>query len=762
MVVGRWDELFQRLRWPLCVLLVLLTMAAIIGVLRLEFDDVPRSVFRTDDIEFDRLEEVFRNFGSDDNDCILVVQPASARNHSGASSDDLFSPAAVTALRSLVGELKQLDGIDSVRSLTDVVTFTPQGGVGSLLPPEGTQDTEIYRAAVRQATEHPLVRGQLLSPDATTSLIIVRLADASLGISQIQPLLQDIRNSVERSQVGDVLWVRATGVPVIRTEIYDVVRRESVRFIFIGVVLALLMSLVLFRRLGAVIVVSSAPMLGSLWTLGAMGLVGEKLNIINTIVPTLVMIVGFTDAVHLMHHLRRCVSDGMPPMKAASLTIRHLWLACLMTSLTTAVGFGSLAVARVDIIRRLGLTCSAGAILAFIAVVLAVPLLSSTWLGNYLVPRKPSNPDNWRVRLLDKTVDVVLRYYRLVTIGGVITTGLLLWMTLQLRPDNRLTESIPATQESAQALAHCDRALGGILMAYAVVEWNEDYGLKSPELLAAIGEVQRALDDDPSISYPLSILNLLQALPGSQTELAGRVSLLPWVPKDLLQRLVREDLRQAIVSAHLPDTGTNSHLPALARLSHRFAEIQQRYPGIEVYLTGSVAVAGRNINQMISDLANSLLMASVVIFGCLSLGFRSWLFGLLSILPNVFPLLFTASVLVLFGQPLQLTGVIVFSICLGVAVDDTIHLLSRFRYEVATDRDVPGAVRRSVHAVGTALVTTTLVLLAGFGSVLTSEMPPSRLFAWMSCTAIFAALLGDLLMLPALLAWFADSKSRRS
>src|SRR5690606_17316392 len=117
-----------------------------------------------------------------------------------------------------------------------------------------------------------------------------------------------------------------------------------------------------------------------------------------------------------------------------------------------------------------------------------------------------------------------------------------------------------------------------------------------------------------------------------------------------------------------------------------------------------------------------------VIFVCMTIGFRSLRLGLISIVPNLFPLVITAAVLVAVGQPLQLTSVIVFSICLGVAVDDTIHFLARFRRELATGGEVSEAVRRSFHAVGAALMTTTVVLLTGFASVLTSEMPSSRLF----------------------------------
>lgn len=756
----RLDEQFARHRLLLTGAVVALTLAAALGNVWLGFDDVPRSVFRSDDAKFALLEEVFRDFGSDDNDCILVVQPAAARE--GRAASDLFTPAAVDALRSIVAALAQVDGVEQVRSLVDVVTIDPLGRTKPLLPPPDTDDPAAFDRARRAALANPLVHGQVLSADAQTALIVVRLAGNALSITEIEPRVDDLRAAVEAVGVDDTLWVRLTGVPPIRVEIFNTVRRDSKRFVVIGAALAFVMASILFRRFWGVMIVASAPMLGAFWTMGALGLYGEKLNVINTILPTLVLVIGFTDAVHLMHDIRRSAAEGIAPLEAARLAVRHLWLACFLTSFTTGVGFASLAVAEVDVIQRFGIACAVGVVLAFLAVMTVVPLLSSTSLGRRLVPRHLSQRENWRLRAFDFIVDRVIRHYRAVTIVGVAATLLLLGVALQLRPDNRLTETIPKTNESAQALAHCDEALGGMLMAYALVEWDERYELSSPEVIAALTQAQQLCDDEPGTSYPLSVINLLEVLPGSPGDLAARVPLLALAPTDLVRRFVRTDLRRALITVHLRDRGTAAHMPSFDHLEAAFAELEREYPGIRVQLTGSVVVAGRNINQMIVDLLKSLGLASIVIFGCMTIGFRSWLYGLISIVPNLFPMVATAAILVLLGQPLQLTGVIVFSICLGIAVDDTIHFLARFRRELAVDGDVQAAVRRAFHTVGSALMTTTVVLLTGFASVMTSEMPSSRLFAWMSCAAILSALVGDLLILPSLLTWFAPRKRRRA
>ena len=138
------------------------------------------------------------------------------------------------------------------------------------------------------------------------------------------------------------------------------VRRETRRFVIIGVTLAFLMAFFLFRQFWAAVIVALGPILASFWTLGAMGLVGERLNVINTVLPTLILVVGFSDAMHLMMDIRHSLADGLSPLRAAKSAIRHLLVACLLTASTTAIGFGALALADIDIIRRFGLAAAGG------------------------------------------------------------------------------------------------------------------------------------------------------------------------------------------------------------------------------------------------------------------------------------------------------------------------------------------------------------------------------------------------------------------
>ncbi len=737
-------ELFARHRPLVALFIVAMTLAAGWGISRLEFDDVPRAVFKAADQDYANLEQFFRDFESDDSDCLIVVE-----------SENLFAPGASHALRRLITEVEHIPGVKSVRSLADVVVFD-EGQARSLLP--NTDDVSQLAEARRRALVHPMIRGQVLSADGNTALVIARLESGLSGISQIKPVIQQLNQIAQDCAQGSSITVRLTGVPCIRVEIYSMVQRETQRFVVIGVVLAFSMAIFLFRQFWASIVVAIGPILASIWTMGALGLVGERLNVINTMLPTLILVVGFADSMHLMTDIRHSLNEGCSPLEAAKSSIRHLLMACFLTAGTTAIGFGALSMAEIDIIRRFGLAAAAGSVLSFLAVMTVVPLLASTRLSegiraahsqDFIVRHFP-----WFVRRLDWILD---RARTVVIIGGMITL-LLSTSMLRLVPDNRLVEMIPRDNDSFRALRHLDRVLGGSLSVFVVVDWGASHRLQDPEVLAAIERVQRLLISKPQLHAPLSVLDLLKSLPASDDNLAQRVPMLGLVPPDVLSRYARPDLHRAVVVARLQDIGSAASRPLYDELDRDLAALQRSDPDIRLYLTGTSVVGARTVHKMIQSLNQSLLGAAGAIFIAIGIGFRSLRLALISILPNLFPMVATASLLVWTGLPLQMTSVMVFSICLGIAVDDTIHFLNRFQRELAVDGDVRASIRRAFYAVGSAVITTTLVLITGFGSVLTSEMPSSRLFGWLACAAFTTAIFGDLILLPPLLLCFYRGK----
>jgi len=716
------------------VAVIFLVMA--IGIARLKFEDDPQNLYRQNNQDFADLDRLAEEFGSFDDEILVLV-----------SSDNLFSFEGLGEFRSLIDSLRELDGVTGVLSMADTRRL------GSRVVPLITyaRATPDRYASIKQAARnHPLVGGHSLSMHSDTALVLVQLDGHWPTIHAMEPVVTRLREVAASFNRDSTLRISISGMPIVRLDSLVSVQHEQLKFTILALLLSSVISWFVFRQIVAVIVATMAPLAGTFWALGLMGWLGIEINGFNMLLPPLVLVVGFTDSLHLMVDIRHSLSGGRSRKLAAADAVARLGSACFLTSLTTAIGFASLGLSRTVSIREFGWVCASGTALSFLAVVTIIPLLASSPLGRYLVVSPAANRTRTAESWSPKRLAWLLRFPRLriaVAIVAIVVCSPLPW---RLTPDVRTTEALPESSETIQTLKQCDRAFGGSLPVFVVVQWPEGVALLSQDVVTALNDLHAVIEANPQLSRPLSILNVLQTMPGSRS-VAELERYLQQFPSEVLQRLVRRDLRKVLVSARVPDVGAAAVQPTLERLETDLKRFEERHPGFHVKLTGRTVVAGRNLRQIILDLARSLALASLVIVGVLTLVFRSVLIGLLSIIPNTLPLLVNAVLLQLGGFSLQLTSVITFSLCLGIAVDDTIHFLMRFRRERQAGWPVGQAILRTYASVGFVLIATTAILTSGFAVIWLSAVPALRLFAGLTCTAMLTALIADLVVLPALL-----------
>jgi uncharacterized protein len=746
--MDRLAALFVRHRLWIALGIVAFTALAGFGITRLQIDDRPSSIFTSKDEAFDRFRETITDFGSDDNDCLVVLE-----------ADDFFTPEAARILREIDTRLEAVDGVEGAFGLADVLSY--EGGLlpGRLLPAPDASPAEFEEARAR-ARAHPLVHNQLLSPDGQTLLHIARLRGTDLPLAKLEPCVLELQSIIGECTAGTGLSARLTGVPPLRVVIFRTIEREQAMFSISGAVLGLLVGIVMFRRLAPVLITVSAAMAAGLWAIGGLGLVGERVNLLTASMPMLIMVIAFTDAVHLMVDILSSRQRGVSAVESSRLAVRHLGIACALTSITTAIGFGSLAVSRIGVIQSFGIAFACAVGLTFIAVVLIVPLLSSCALrvrpGKNIMPQR-----KWLKHHAERLIRAVVRHAKGIAVIGVVLTALLLYVSLHLIPDNRLTESTPRGNEAADALGHLETAFGGALMLNVVCEWPEGQTIASPEVAEVLLGVKQVLVDHDFAHGPLSPYDFLSLFPGAGPE-AERAHLLELIPEELLSRTLRADKHRALVTARVPDRGTLIAEPAYAEMEAELDKIRELHEGFAINLTGTAYIARRNINLIIGDFGLGLLLAAGVIFAVLTIAFRSLRLGALAVFPNAFPLVVAASTLVFLGLNLQVGSAIAFTVCLGIAVDDTIHFIARFRRELEERRDIEEAVVHTFLSVGGALLVTTAVLFAGFGVIFGSTIAVSQLFAAIVCVALVAALFGDLVFLPALLVVFTKPPVKKS
>ena len=709
-----------------------LTALAAFGISRLRFDDDLQALVRDGSAQLDLVDEIADVFGPPDRDCIV---------RAAARSGDIFDAESLTALESLAGRLRGIEGVDDVRSIFDI---RRQGTAGVVLPviPRTSDplDAESLARAKARASGHPLVAGHLLSADASSSLLLVQLsatADRPPASSAVVARIEAVL--AESAPAEGPLALELTGLPALREQATRALRHDMLMFNSIGLVLAVMLSAVVARSLRSTVVASLPPFIGAIWALGTLGLLGAPVNILTSVVPSLALVVGTCDSIHFIEDMRRSARRGIDPLAASSGAIRRIGMACGLTSIVTAIGFASLAVARIEAVRTFGIAAAIGALASFMAVTLLTPLIASTRFCSGLRLGR-SSPLAGRVANVLAALSV--RHARPLVVVACSLTAALAFVGSGLDADTRIIDSLPSGAPASQALARVDAEFGGVMGVDVVVEWPADVDWRDPAVLDALALAEAAVGREAGISRTISLSTVAAGMP---PRVRRRLDV------DSVSDLVSPESRMALVRARVADLGSRRLEEIYDRVDASLARLEQDRPGWRFRLAGMSVVSARNIRQLVRDLGSSLVV-EVLVIGCiLAVAFRSPLAGIVSMLPNIFPLVVIAALLVITGRSLDPATVIVFNVCLGLAVDDTVHVLSALTRNRKEGVSIGSAVRRAVSEMGNAVVIGGVVLTVGFAAVTASSVPSLAGFGVLACAAVASATVAELLFLPALL-----------
>ncbi len=679
-------------------------------------------------------------------------------------SDDLFSPKGLTAIRDLQASLAQTEGVDRVTSLYDIRKPVLRGVYRRMFPSD-LADTDKIAEFRDLATNHPMVKGQLLSADARATLLIVELKPEFHTSAEFRPVIDRIAKQVGEVTRDANFVAEVTGPPVIQVGVTDALIKDQIIFNVAGPCVAMLIAFVLFRRSASVLIVTAAPILGVIWTLGWFALSGEELNPINGVVAPLTLTIGMADAVHVLFHIRNSIATGSAPRDAAAQAIRDVGAACLLTSLTTAIGFASMAIADFQLLRQFGIDCTVGVVMAFIAVLTVVPLLCSTPLGRRTVTKLPANENDaesqrrplgrWHGRLARFAV----RYRVPVFVGSFILTTLFVWSAQYLKVDIKLQRGLPAGP-TKQAFLQVDELFGGSLPFILAVSWSPDEPPEPEELVTVVTAAQRTLTGSSINSPPLSMLTIFEMMPGQDRSPERLVGELQRVADESLNLFYDGETGRACILTRFRDLGSGEMERLAYDMDRTLAKLKQEHPGFRFDRPDSLPVSLRSASGVILDLLESLFLSVVVTIVIIGLALRSVRFGLLALLPNIFPMAALAATMLLLGIPMLVIVATVFVICFGIAVDDTIHVLTVFgrlqREGVPTEE----AIERTYADIGDAIVSTTVILVSGISVVMLGQSVTTKYFGGLFIVGLLWALLGDLLILPASLACFAQRRPK--
>lgn len=674
------------------------------------------------------------------------------------TSADFFTQESLTALRQAVDALEALPQVWRVLWIDSIPGLNLFGLPESPLPRSDASERQMELSRER-TLDNPLAVGQLISQDGKT--ILLHLSIDWFYVTSDASCTTFLRETAERAAAavpGSDLEFLVTGRAPLGLMMRQNHTREAWRFQLIGFGIMMLSALVLFRGFSAVVIVALAPALGVLWTMGSLRFFDLQNNPFSApILPILVSLVGLTDSVHMMVEIRNQRAAGRSVIQATRQGVAKVGMACVLTSVTTAIGFASLATAHHQIVREFGLSCVLGVFCTLLSVLTVVPLGCRSPLGRRLHVGLEKSLIDGQMRRIGPLVGWVLNNDRKAAWIAILSTVMLIAVCAQLTPDQRRYGLLGDSGEAARGLRHLDKVLGGLEFGYVNIHWDRDRSMEESQLLNVLEDVHEILADEPLIGHPLGVRELLAALPG-EGDPAERMSLLELLPPELKRAFYTPERREAYVQFRVQDIGIAQYGPVFERIGEKLAALGEKYPIFKLKLSGGAIWRWENIYRIVTDLAKSLGTASVIIWAVLTIVYRSVRIGLISIVPNVFPLVATGAMLVVAGQHLEIVTVCVFTICIGIAVDDTIHFLTRYTGELNERLDHRQTIERAFTGVGSALLMTTIVLVAGMLTAVTADARDARLFGTMGALTITTALFADIFFLPALLSRFARSR----
>ncbi len=701
---------------------------------------------RSDDPEMAYFRRFLERYGG--HEYLLVV----------LETDGVFTPDMLAHIAELTEALRETPHAADVASLSTLVTVRGDGGDARIEPLFAELPATAAEAGrIRdEAMAHPLGPGTLVSADSRTAGINVMLPPVSEDATARIEAVEGVRAILDRHARPDVR-VSITGLSPLAADVLATLGRDARRLLWLTPLVILLFFGLAFRSPRNVAAASAFVFVAVLWAIGLLALGGGSLNIATVMLPTIVAVNGLSYVIHLLNACRERAARGSTAPVALSHALAHMIPALLMAGLTTAVGFGTQMTADLRSLRELGLFSSLGILMAVLLCVTLVPSLLSRRL-----PRpRPARGRRRLRRFLWAVGSFANRDRRVIPAALLVLLAAAAVGIARIRIEALWSRHLPERAPSIQGLRVVERELAGFYILEVELK-GEPGTFREPWAIEEIGRLQRYAAGLPGVDRVFSVRDLLQAAHRARADDAGEtdneVTLTRGQIAEYLLLFSIGRQREAVDSLLTDDRGAARVALRIRTMTSadqlRLVKAVEDYattgldPRLRLRTTGVVKLVALNIEAIVRGFIRSFGLSLVLIAALMSVQLRSLRVGLVSMIPNVLPIVLGFGLMGLLGMPLSASTVMIASVGIGIAVDDTIHFLHRFRREIRAGHSPERAVQRTLLGAGRAMVYAALALAAGFAVLVGSEFRLNREFGFLTAFIMLAALGSDLFVTP--------------
>ncbi|MEM7659899.1 MAG: MMPL family transporter, partial [Bacteroidota bacterium] len=637
-----------------------------------------------------------------------------------------------------------------------------------LMESRPTSQTEVDSLAQR-IKELPFYAELLYDEEINTTLLAISMDADLLNTDQKVPIVNGVKAPIREFGQQFNMETRFAGLPVLRVNMHQTVKQELYLFLGLALVVTAMTLLVFFRSFYTVlfpmIVVGSVI----IFSMGLIGLFGYKMSLITGIIPALITVISIPNCVYLITKYHIEFRRTRNKMKSLILVIEKIGIVTVMTNATTAIGLGVLAFTDIQPLREFGVVAGLSVVAAFFISLLLIPVVFS-----FLPPPSRSQTKHldrrslsFVIRAIERTV--MHRRWMVYTVS-LMVTGLSLWGMTKILPVAYMADDIPQDSEVLTDLRYIEDRFNGALPFEIMVDTKKRGGVLRRRAIQDINKFQERLAQYPDVSRSLSVADFAKFLRQSffgggpeaydlptrnefnfildyarNTDLMGNLA--------ISKSLVDTTGQVTRISASVKDIGSLEMDRLVDSVKKDVAEIfdPKRY---ETEVTGTTQIFIKANEALIENLLKSLLIAFGVIAMLMGLLFRSFRMVAISLIPNLLPLLMVAGLMGFLGIALKPSTALVFGVAFGIAVDDSIHFLARYRLARKLGNPVKHAIINSYRDTGISMIYTSLILFFGFVSFVASDFGGTQALGLLTSITLGIAMFSNLLLLPALLMTF--------
>jgi len=735
------------------VLTLLLTLALGAQLPRLRIDESAEGLMVERDPARAFYEQARQRFGSDNLTVVLV------------KADDVFTPAALTAVRRLSDGLERVAGVSRVESLTTTRNIKGEGDalttdplVGAVIP---TAPAELARLRADALGSRVLV-GNLVAADGRATALVV-YADARPGETAFNRRFTTDVDALVARETRPGLTIYQVGAPMTKATYAQYLKADQRTIIPLSTVVLIVTLFLAVRTLQGVVIPVVTAVVSIVWSLGLMAVTGIPLTILTAIIPSLMLAIGFTEDVHMISEYHHRLEHGDDKLTALRTMLGESAMPILVTTATTVLGFGSLITTDITMLIQFGYASAMALTANYVVTMLLLPPMLRWWA----VPRRlrrvalvDESPHGGIPRLMQRLGEFNLRWRVpiLVAWGALTLASLAGWLTLRVNTD--LISFFPERSAIRQRVADLSRSLAGGLAFYVVVDTGHDDGIKNPAVLRRIAGLQDHLAATGRVDKTVSVADYVRKM---HREMHGGDPAFETIPETsdqvaqyLLMLEGRELEKFVDFKAAAANIVVRHHLTGSGDLSALLRDIERHVardfpPTVIVRATGEEVLFNNASDYMAINELTSFSSTFVIIGVIHALLFMSLKAGILSLIPNVVPILMLYGFMGLVGIPLNTSTAMIATVAIGIAVDDTVHHMVTYSRQLNELHDQRRAMFETLRIEGRPIIYVSIALAAGFLTLVASNFVATVYFGVLAAFVMLVAMLAELTLTPILM-----------